>query len=363
MNILIVCGGTGGHLFPGIAVGEELLKRHHHVLLAVSKKEIDQKATQNVVGFLIETLPAVAWKGWKIGRVARFILGMAKSMIQTCRIFRKFHPDVILGMGGFSSVAPSFLAWKRKTPLCVHESNVIPGKANRLLSKLTSVVAIGFESARNQFPKSHVIWTGTPIRSVLRIRKDPAQAREYLGFSKQKRVVLVMGGSQGARGLNRLVVNAASRISSIDIQWLHLTGAEDESDIQKIYASAGKAAKVSAFCHEMEFWYAASDLIIARAGASSLAEIAAWSLPSILIPYPFAADQHQLANARHFVNAGAAKMWEERDCTPEGLATEIQAILVDENCRRKMADAARKLSCDNAHQNLADVIEQLGQRI
>jgi UDP-N-acetylglucosamine--N-acetylmuramyl-(pentapeptide) pyrophosphoryl-undecaprenol N-acetylglucosamine transferase len=164
MNILIVCGGTGGHLFPGIAVGEELLERKHQVLLVVSEKEIDQKALKGARGFLVQTLPAVGWRGLQPQNLFRFCWMMWKAIGRTRQIFRDFHPDVVLGMGGFSSVAPLLVAWYRKIPCCVHESNAIAGKANRLAARLVNVVAVGLDKAKDQFCGKKCVATGTPIR-------------------------------------------------------------------------------------------------------------------------------------------------------------------------------------------------------
>lgn len=362
MNVLIVCGGTGGHLFPGIAVGEELLERRHQVLLVVSEKEIDQRAVERSVGFLTQTLPAVGWGGWRPDRLVRFTVALAKSVVQTRRIFRSFHPEVILGMGGFSSVAPLLLAWKRGLPSCIHESNAIAGKANRLAARLVSIVAVGFAEAGKQFSAAQTVWTGTPVRAEIRKTGDATGARQKLGLAPRTPVVLVVGGSQGAHRLNQLVVEAASQISPEEAQWLHLTGIADESRVRKSYVAAGRRAVVRAFCHEMADWYAAADLVIARAGASSLAEIAARRLPSILIPYPFAAERHQSANGRHFAEAGAAVMWEESDCSAGKLAAEVRDILTNKNRRKKMSDATEKLGCEDSHRRLAEMVEELARK-
>ena len=359
MNVLIVCGGTGGHFFPGLAVGEELLKRQHQVLLIISEKEIDRKAIQHIQGFLIQTLPAMGWRGWRPYQLFQFCKKMVKAFIRSRQIFQNFKPDVIVGMGGFNSVAPLLLARLYRKPVCIHESNTIAGKANRFIASLGAVVAVGFEKTKAQFPKNKVVWTGTPVRSALRIKKARDQAFKELGLITSLPTVLIMGGSQGAKRLNQLVVDAATHVTSMDVQWLHLTGIEDEPKIRQAYAQAGKKAQVYAFYHEMERLYAAADLIIARAGAASLAEIAQWSLPSILIPFPFATEQHQAANASAFVMGKAAIMYEETDCRPEQLAKEIQFILIDKNHQKSMASAAQKLCREDAHQKLANLIERL----
>ncbi len=354
MNVLIVCGGTGGHLFPGMAVGEELLQRHHQVLLVLSEKEIDRVATRGATGFLVQNLPAVGWTGLRPDRALRFGWRMLVSLRRTRTIFRSFQPDVVVGMGGFSSFPPLFLASLQKVPTCIHESNVIAGKANRLLARYAKVVAVGFEAAREQFPKSEVVCTGTPIRGSLRATGNRTQVRRPGRFT-----VLVIGGSQGAKGLNRLVTDAARMISGVEIHWEHVTGVTDEAGVRDAYVRMGAEARVQAFCHEMQELYASADLIIARSGAASLAEIAEWSLPSVLIPFPFAADQHQTANARIFHDAGAAVLRQEADCGPQWLAKEIQDILTNDLRRKKMIEATKPLRHENAHGKLADMIEDL----
>jgi UDP-N-acetylglucosamine--N-acetylmuramyl-(pentapeptide) pyrophosphoryl-undecaprenol N-acetylglucosamine transferase len=361
MNILIVCGGTGGHLFPGIAVGEELMERNHQVLLVVSEKEVDQRAVQRAKGFLIQTLPAVGWKGWRPDRGLQFIMMMYKAVGQTKLIFRNFRPDLVLGMGGFSSVAPLLAAWRRKLPSCVHESNAIPGKVNRLAARLVSRIAVGFEAAAERFPKEKTVWTGTPVRKILRNKRNRSEVISKLGLSSDKPVVLVMGGSQGARGLNRIVLEEAGRINAPEIQWIHLTGVEDEKNVSEGYSRIHKTAKIHAFCHEMEDLYSVADLVIARSGAASLAEIAQNELPSILIPYPFAAENHQLVNARLYAETGAALVFEEAECKPGRLAAKLQGILSDPMRRKKMADATKSTRHDNAHKMLADMLEKLGK--
>ncbi len=353
MNVLIVCGGTGGHLFPGMAVGEELLERKHQVLLVVSEKEIDRVATRGITGFLVQSLPAIGWRGARPDRALRFGWRMLKALVRTRNIFRSFQPDVVVGMGGFSSFPPLFLASLQQIPTCIHESNAILGKANRLLARYANAVALGFDAAQQQFSHAKVVCTGTPIRASLRAAVDRPQP-EHVPWN-----VLVVGGSQGARGLNRVVTEAAGLISGVKIHWDHLTGKTDEAEIRAIYAKAGLEAQVRAFSHEMEQLYASADLIIARSGAASLAEIAEWSLPSILIPFPFAADQHQSANARIFFDAGAAALREEAGCTPQWLAQEVQDILTNVTRRKKMIEATKHLRHVDAHRKLADMIEQL----
>lgn len=359
MNILIVCGGTGGHLFPGIAVGEELLARRHQVLLVVSEKEVDRRIVEQTPGFLVQTLPAIGWRGARPDRLVRFGVAMLAAQSRSRQIFRNFQPNAVLGMGGFSSVAPVFCAWRRGVPACIHESNAIPGRANRLMVRFAARVAVGVPNPANGFPRGKTVWTGTPVRACLRNRKDPAEARAALGLAADRPTVLVMGGSQGARGLNRLVTETAARITSTQVQWLHLTGTEDEAAVRAAYAGQPARACVSAFSMDMDRLYGAADLIIARAGASSLAEIAVQGLPGILVPYPFAADNHQRANAEIFARSGAAVVCEEDGWDHGRMADEIVDILTNRPRRQDMIEATKRLRHADAHVKLADMLEQL----
>ncbi len=362
MNILIVCGGTGGHLFPGIAVGEELLERKHQVLLVISEKSIDCKVVEGTSGFLVQTLPAVGWKGWRLGAVVRFIHSMIPSMIRTRQIFKSFQPRVVMGMGGFSSVTPLLYAWARGIPSCIHESNMIAGKANRVASHFTSMVAVGFKAARSQFSSRHTEWTGTPLRTSLRTAAATHVRKESAFRGPNGPVILIMGGSQGARGLNRVVTTAASFVSVPGVEWIHLAGVEDEKKVREAYIKSGQKAQVHAFCLDMGKLYARADLVISRSGAASLAEIAEWALPSILIPYPFAAENHQSINGHQFAEANAAVLIEEVLCTPEVLAGEIRDILMNDKRWKDMLEAARGLKHGEAHRRLADIVEKLGTK-
>ncbi len=359
MNVLIVCGGTGGHFYPGIAVAEELGERGHRVMLLVSEKRVDQVAMRDAPDFPVQRLPAVGWGGWRPDRVFRFGAGMGKSLARMRRIFREFHPSAVLGMGGFSSVAPLLLARLHGIPSCVHESNAIAGKANRLAARLATRVAVGLQAAQKWFPAGKTVWTGTPVRRVLREKRDRREARKALGLSENLFTALVMGGSQGARALNRLVPEAAATFAWNSIQWIHLAGEGDEVNVRQAYARGCGTAKVFGFCHDMAALYAAADFAIARSGAASLAEIAHAGLPSILIPFPFASDRHQLANARHFAEMGAAIVGEEVEMPPHRLAAHVRDLMTDMALRRSMAEATKGLRDEDAHRKIADLVERL----
>ncbi len=360
MNVVVACGGTGGHLFPGIAVAEELRDRGHPVMLLVSEKRVDRTALEGTHHMAARALPSVAWRGARPDRALKFIFGVALSWRKVARIYREFRPDVVLGMGGFSCVAPLLAARWAGIPSIIHESNAIPGKANRWAARFVTRVAVGLEGAQNNFCGGRAVWTGTPVRQVLRLATDAAAARQRLGLAEGIPVALVMGGSQGARGLNRLVISAAERLGRGAVQWIHLAGEEHEAEVRTAYENAGLTAHVFGFCHDMETAYAAADFAIARSGAASLTEIAHVGLPSILVPYPLAADRHQSANARLFAEAGAALVAEEAELLPEALADLVERLRGDPARREAMRRATKKLRHEDAHRRLAGLVEQMG---
>lgn len=355
MNFAIAAGGTGGHLFPGLAVGEVLRARGHEVMLLVSEKEIDSIATQGRSEFRIEKVPGVGLQGRSPAALLKFVLKFYAGLRQCRALFAAFRPSAVLGMGGFTSLAPILAARKHKAPAFVHDSNAIPGKANRLNARFCSAVLLGFAECAQHFPKQKCIVTGTPVRSSLVQAVDRAQALASFGLDPGRRTLLVMGGSQGAHGINMALTKALPALREANLQVIHLAGQQDETMVRAAYASAGVQASVAAFSQRMELAYGAADLAIARSGAASLTELSHFSLPSILIPYPFAAEDHQTLNARIFERAGAAVLLSERDATAEVLAEKIRALL-DGTRLVEMAARAGDLAHRDAAQRVADVI-------
>jgi len=298
MRFVIAAGGTGGHLFPGLAVGEVLLARGHEVMLLISEKEIDAVATQGTKGFRIEKLAGTGMPKLFSPAIVSFAWRFWKGLRRCKALFREWKPAAVLGMGGFTSTAPILAGGSCKVPTFVHESNAIPGRANRFNARHVTKVLLGFSECARHFPNAACEVTGTPIRSALTGPVDKAAALAAFGLNPGRTTLLVMGGSQGAHGINTAVGGAASKLKSSSWQVIHLAGAQDEQAMHATYQREGIPAAVAAFHHRMEEAYGASDLAIARSGAASLAELSHFGLPSILIPYPFAADDHQSANAR-----------------------------------------------------------------
>lgn len=360
MNTVIACGGTGGHLFPGLAVAEVLRARGHDVLLFVSEKEIDALALSGHQEFRYEKLPTVGFPSLFSPRIFGFAGRFGESLRQCRAIYRRFKPHAVLGMGGFTSTAPVLAGKMRGVPTFIHESNAIPGKANRLTARMVRAVLLGFKECAAFFPNSRTEVTGTPIRKELQ-PMDRAAARQKLGLREDLTTVLVMGGSQGASGINQAVIKALPSLHGMQLQVIHLAGTRDEQLVADNYRRENIPAYVAAFHHAMEEVYSASDLAIARSGAASLAELAAFSLPSILIPFPYAAEDHQTRNAEIFVRAGAAVLLKESDLTAEQLAEKIRELMDDPKKRQRFAEVSARLAPKNAAALVVETMERYTQ--
>lgn len=356
-QFVIACGGTGGHLFPGLAVAETLHERGHEVLLLVSEKEIDAVALRDHSEFRREKLPSIGMPAILSPAFPRFLKRGWESF-STCRqLYDRYLPAAVLGMGGFTSAAPLLAAWQKKIPCFVHESNAIAGRANRLSARWTNKVLLGLAACDSSFPDRECIVTGTPVRRNLGTPLDQAAARTAFGLDPACRTLLVMGGSQGASGINQLLFRAAPFLKQTPMQIIHLTGERDDNLAAINYQREGIVAHVSPFHHRMEEAYSAADLVVSRAGAASLSELSHFSLPSILIPFPFAADLHQHRNAEAFRDAEAAEFLEEKSTDPEALALLIRNLLSDDRRRERMASAASTVLPRGAADRVADVLE------
>jgi len=357
MNAVIACGGTGGHLFPGIAVAETLRKRGHEVMLFVSEKEIDALALSTRSQFQFEKLPTVGFPSFYSPAIFGFVRRFSESLSICRSVYRKFKPEAVLGMGGFTSTAPILAGRMRGASTFIHESNAVPGKANRFTARLTRAVLLGFKECAPFFPKARTEVTGTPVRTELE-RLDRETAREKLGLRKDLITLLVMGGSQGASGINQAMIKTLPALHDMPFQVIHLSGARDERLVADNYRRENISAHVAAFHHRMEEVYSAADLAVARAGAASLAELASYALPVILIPYPYAADDHQTRNAEIFVRAGGAILLKESELSGDLLARRIKELIGDERQLRRMSENSARLAPKDAASRVVATMEK-----
>ncbi len=346
MKILIACGGTGGHLFPGIAVAESLITQGHEPLLLISQKKIDSQASAKYPHLKFKVVPAIAKPATFSPKMLPFLWALFQSIRTSKKIIRKFGADAVLGMGGFTSLPPVYAGHRLGKKTYVHDSNARPGKANILTSRFCTKVFIGLAPAASFFKKETEL-TGTPARPEILNLPPRSQAAANFGLDPDKKTLLVTGGSQGALGLNRLVAQAAPLLPA-DIQILHIAGPGDFERIRSEHPKRRPGYQLIGFCDQMPSAYAAADLVVARSGASTLTEISLAALPSILVPYPFAADDHQTANAKVFSEAGAAKLIQQKELNPESLAKLLTDLLTNHGALELMSQAAKSLAVPEA---------------
>jgi UDP-N-acetylglucosamine--N-acetylmuramyl-(pentapeptide) pyrophosphoryl-undecaprenol N-acetylglucosamine transferase len=354
LRVVIACGGTGGHLFPGIAVAEELRAHGHQPLLLISQKSVDAEASRKYGDLEFIAIPAIAKPATFSLKMLSFLLKLRGAIGQCKSILRERRADVVIGMGGFTSLAPVYAGRKLGLKTFVHDSNALPGKANRLTARWCAQVFLGMKEASYYFPSSSTVVTGTPVREEMRALPARATAAEKFGLDPARATVLVMGGSQGARKLNALVADAFDHFPP-GTQVLHVAGTADEARVRE---AAGKREGyiVLGFCDDMASVYAAGDLVLCRSGASSLTEIAHACLPSILVPYPFAADDHQTKNAEVFAQAGAAVLVQEAALDGPALAKLVCDILNDSVKKQTMQQAAHALDVPDAAARIRQAI-------
>ncbi len=359
LKVVIACGGTGGHLFPGIAVAQAAKARGHEVLVLISQKQIDALATQGHADLTFKQLPAVAMPPLLSLRMLKFGVRLWQA-IRNCRhLLSEFKADAVLGMGGFTSLPPLYAARNRRLKTLLHESNAIPGKANRLSAKFCDLILLGMADCAKHFPNRHTQVVGTPLRNALRSAVDPAEAWRHFQLDPDKKTVLVMGGSQGARGVNDNVCAALDHLDSAQIQIIHLTGPGELDRVQRAYAGKSIQAHIAPFCQRMELAYRISTIAVSRSGASSLTELSAFGLPTVLIPFPFAADDHQTRNAEVYVRAHAAVMVQERDLTGPRLAAMINELCTDPALWESLHKNMKAMGEGDAAARVCSALEEL----
>ncbi len=339
MKLLLAGGGTGGHLFPAIALAEQLKQEEpqSEVLFVGTEKGLEARMLPEL-GWPLKTIEMSGWAG--LGMLSRVkVLGkLMKSFAQSRTIIRQFNPDVVVGVGGYASV-PALLAAKTLgIPYLVHEQNAWPGLANRLLGQWAKRVCLSFDEADRAFHRSATVLTGNPVRSAM---------EECPKIADGKPCLLVFGGSQGARAINRAVVSSlpfwGEWQDKLDI--VHQSGELDYEETVKGYKEQGWSnVDVQPFIKNMAQAYEKATLIICRAGATTLAELTACGRPAILVPYPHAAAGHQSGNAQALAAKGAALMMEEADLTPERLAQLVNGLLHDRASIMSMAATAKGLA-------------------
>jgi UDP-N-acetylglucosamine--N-acetylmuramyl-(pentapeptide) pyrophosphoryl-undecaprenol N-acetylglucosamine transferase len=358
VTVGIACGGTGGHLFPGLAVASEVAAKGARVVLFVSPKEVDQQGVAGVRDrYAVEVLPSVAFSA---RRLPSFAMGVIGGYRRVVRAFASTRPSVVLAMGGFTALPPVLAAKRLGARVVLHESNAIPGRANRWLAPLSDLACAGMTETALRWRARRVCVTGTPVRAEVRSAECLA-ARRTLGLAEDRPVLLVTGGSQGASGVNRLFLASLPDLARLhpELQFLHLTGDHGFNEVSETYRRLGIPARIWPFSPRMDQLLAASTVVVSRSGASSLSELAARRLPSVLIPYPTAADDHQRANAAVFVDAGAARSLDQVSAGGADLTAQLCELLESESRRSEMAAALARLDRPQAASEIARLMWEL----
>jgi UDP-N-acetylglucosamine--N-acetylmuramyl-(pentapeptide) pyrophosphoryl-undecaprenol N-acetylglucosamine transferase len=356
MRMLIAGGGTGGHLFPGIALAQEFTTRHprNAVLFVGTRRGLEAKVVP-AAGFTLETISARGLKGKGVRQFLLGLLALPWSFVESWRIVSRFRPEVVVGVGGYASGPVVLTAWLRRIPTAVQEQNALPGFTNRVLGHFVRAIFVAFEEARAAFPAGRTYLVGNPVRRQL--LENYLRSRS----AHDRFEVLVFGGSLGARGLNTRVLEALAQLGDLReaIDFVHQTGPADVDRVRAGYAAGGFRAEVVEFIDDMSAAYARASLVVCRAGATTVAELAICKKASVLVPFPGATDDHQAANARALVAAGAAVMFREEDLTGERLATTIRELYQEPQRLRRMEREAGLLGRPEAARELADVCVEL----
>ncbi len=345
--VMIMAGGTGGHIFPGLAVAEVLRRRAVPVIWLGARAGLETRLVP-AQGIDLITLPVrgVRGKAWRARLAAPAMLLHALWCAGTA--LRRTRPRCVLALGGYAAGPGGLAAFIQRVPLVVHEQNALPGMTNRVLGRLARRVLCGFPNA---LPGAE--WVGNPVRAAIAALPPPAV--RLAGRVGPVRI-LILGGSQGARVLNAAVPAAIALLlpAARPAIW-HQCGVQGVEATRSAYLDSHIDARVDAFIDGMDQAYAWADLVVCRAGALTLAELAAAGLPAILVPYPHAVDDHQTRNAQVLVQAGAALLKAEHALEPKELARELSALLSDPCRRMAMAEAARSLVRMDAAERIADV--------
>jgi UDP-N-acetylglucosamine--N-acetylmuramyl-(pentapeptide) pyrophosphoryl-undecaprenol N-acetylglucosamine transferase len=359
LKVLIAGGGTGGHLYPGVALAEEVTTRQkgNEVLFVGTTRGIEARVIPEL-GYPIKYIDVVGLKGKGPIGLIKGLLQVPVALAQSLKILRELKPDVAIGVGGYASGPLMLAAWFLRIPTAILEQNTIPGITNRLLSRFVDAVYVMFDSSQDRFPKHKVQALGNPIRRQL-LDNFLNSKMEASRFN-----VLVLGGSQGAHALNLRMIEAAEHLKPYAdrIRIVHQTGDRDLELVRKGYADFGADAEALPFIQDMSAAYLRADLVVCRAGATTLAEVMVAKKASILVPYPYAADNHQELNAKSMVDAGAAKMMLERELDGERLANEILELYNDREQLKKMESAASRTGRPEAAREIIDACFELIKR-
>ncbi len=359
IRLIITGGGTGGHLFPGIALAQAMMKTYPgcEVLFIGTERKVDKTALADL-GFATMTIKSQGIKGKSLAAKIMALVQQPSALMAAGRIIRRFRPDLVFGVGGYVTGPVILAARMQGITTCIHEQNSIPGLANRLLGRIAHRIFVSLPGSEKYFPAGKTILSGNPVRSSILNAAGRAGEKQY----REPLTLLILGGSQGAHRLNILVLEAAEKclqgrtpVPNI----IHQTGEHDESHVREKYGALGIKARVQAFFTDMAEIYSQADLVVSRAGATTLAELTVFHKPVILVPFPFAADNHQEINGRYLVEAGGGLMFKQSELDGEKLGREIKRLLADPEHLEVMAANSGRIAKPEATTTIVNTCMEL----
>ncbi len=359
MKVVIAGGGTGGHLYPGIALAQAFTQCDpaSKILFVGTATGMEAKLLPEA-GFAFAAIPARGWVGKGMMDRLRAIMNVPLGFWKSVQILRRFLPHLVIGIGGYAAGPVILAACCLQHKRLLLEPNAVPGLANRLMAPYAHKVIIAFDATRAYLKGRNLVCCGTPVRpEIVAVRREPRPTVVSLQESGPLRL-LVLGGSQGAHAINRAMMEAAPLLAEHRVVIVHQTGKKDEAIVREVYARHGISARVSAYIQDMAAAYGTSDLVISRAGAGTLSEMTAVGLPAILIPYPFA-QGHQGKNAEALAAAEAAEVILEPDLTGPILARRIIALLNAPARRAEMREATARLGHPDSAQEIVRIAYQV----
>lgn len=359
MRVVIAAGGTGGHVFPGIAVAEQLERRGVEVSLVGARRGLDRNLIPQE-GYSLVSLPIHGFLGKPVLERLRFPALLLISLLICLVVLSRRRPDVVVGCGGYVALPVLLAAHLLRIPTLISEQDSHPGLSTRLLARFVNEIHLPTPQAASFFSRRKKLRvSGNPLREIVS-PVNRGEARRGFGLNETMKTVLVFGGSQGASSINRAFSECLSHLPrTLKLQFIWITGTRDYSWAASLEREACFALRVREFVRDMGRAYSASDLVVARAGGLATAEITALGLPSILIPFPFATAGHQEANARTLEQRGAARVILDRDLSGEALARELSSLISDERALRSMGERSRMMGRRDAAERVADAVLNL----
>lgn len=356
LKVVMAGGGTGGHLFPGIAIAREFMARNSATrIIFVSTGNRLEKAVLSKAGFDLRSIQVAGIKGRGIWNQIKSVLKIPGATLAAVGLLKKFSPDLTVGLGSYSAGPVVIGAWLMRIPIAIHEQNILPGITNRILARFADRIYISFENTKSRLNPQKAHWTGNPVRQELlesagRPKDGTAQDNRQSRFT-----VLIIGGSQGAHRINMAMIEALEHLQNAErLHFVHQTGEADEAAVSNAYRENKVSAEAQSFFDDMAAQYRQADLIICRAGATTVAEITALGKAAIFIPFPYAADNHQMLNAADLAKDGAAEIIVEKELNSKLLSQKIEHYRDHPQALEDMATKARGYGKPEAAKNIVD---------